>query len=737
MTSQKIETIENTYDYNLDGSHFYINGDINNPIETKKHIGASSYKPHLFFRLDEKKYSHENLLKLLNYIKESFKKTKVTIETLNISNDYYVDILTANHDNIKIEYETIKFEFLFTGNKKHIINFKKYYKSSDNFENINNFEIIKQDIYNLFFDTTINEIDNKIDESFILNRKIEFNNKILAREEQNRIIKAKREYDNNNLHILDYHFFINENRKGYEIILPKNLSDIHYNLIETTTKEFLEITKNKLIDKINNECNSKLDSIKNRHNKGYINSKDYYELKNEIENKNIDDLEYETNNFNENNFINRDRIVSNFYFSVTQDIMFSFKKLINIPTQETKIVMPVIKKEIVQETKKTIVDNFKSDTIYYNLNGNIFNPTTKQITVLKDVDKTYKANKYVPYTLKSTFLIKDKIKAPEKMKIEGENSFKDIYENFLKQFQNNMESLSKNDNRIDKIEIKQTFNSFLQCEVKQFIITFIDKNNKYKTFKSEIKKEIYDNLKKEIYVILNYFIEVGKINEYIYTDKIDYTKIKIESSFAVTYFHNLNHVKKDGLEIEINLGSKIDKNEIYFYELIKNNYQSFESKKMYKITEDNSKTDTVWVFKIETDKLYSDNYNNNRLNLINEIKNKCENFSFNNLLELEYKKLEQKNIVPIKSKNDLLIEKIEADKKYIKKINNQFVESDILEYSSKKILTKSELMKLSHKLAKTFEGDYKACLSLAMKQIYQEQKILKLELQKLDTKKAA
>lgn len=719
MTNQKIETIENTYDYNLDGSHFCINGDINNPIETKKHIGAANYKPHLFFRLDDKKYSHENLLKLLNYIKESLKKTKVTIETLNISNDYYVDILTANLDNIKIEYETIKFEFLFTGNKKHIINFKKYYKSSDNFENINNFEIIKQDIYNLFFNTTINEIDNKIDDDFILNRKIEFNNKIIARKEQERVIKAKREYDNNNLHIkeLDYHFFINENRKGYEIILPKNLSDIHYNLIETTTKEFLEITKNKLIDKINNQCNSKLDSIKNRHNKGYINSKDYYELKNEIENKNIDDLEYETNNFNENHFINRDRIVSNFYFSVTQDIMFSFKKLINIPTQETKIVMPVIKKEIVQETKKTIVDNFKSDTIYYNLNGNIFNPTTKQITVLKDVDKTYKANKYVPYTLKSTFLIKDKIKAPEKMKIEGENSFKDIYENFLKQLQNNMESLSKNDNRIDKIEISQKYNSKIKAEVKSFNICYLDKNNRYKYFIKEIKKEIFDNLKKEIYIILNHFVEASKINEYIYTDKIDYTKIKIESSFAATYFHNLNHIKKDGLEIEINLGSKIDKNEKYFYELIKNNYQSFDSKKMYKIIEDNSKTDTVWVFKIETDKLYSDKYNNNRLNLINEIKNKCENFSFNNLLELEYKKIEQKIMNPI-----------------IKIETKQDIKPSVIE---NKLLNRSELMKLSHKLAKTFEGDYKACLSLAMKQIYQEQKILKLELQKLDTKKAA
>lgn len=712
MTNQ---TNEQTLNYSSDGSFFNFEGDTN-IIETKKHIGASNYKPHLFFRLDDKKYSHENLLKLLNYIKESFKKTKVTIETLNISNDYYVDILTTNHDNIKIEYETIKFEFLFTANKKHIINFKKYYKSSDNFENINNFEIIKQDIYNLFFDTTINEIDNKIDESFILNKKIEFNNKIIAREEQNRIIKAKREYDNNNLHIkeLDYHFFINENSKGYEIILPKNLSDIHYNLIETTTKEFLGITKNKLIDKINNECNSKLNSIKNRHSKGYINSKDYYYLKNEIENKNIDDLEYETNNFNENHFINRDKIVSNFYFSVTQDIMFSFKKLINIPTQETKIVIPIIKKEIVQETKKTIIDNYQSDTIYYNINGNIFNPTTKQITVLKDVDKTYKANKYVPYKLKSTFVIKEKIKIDEK-KLFLESKTKEIYETFLKQFQNNIESLSKN--TIDKIEIKQSFNSFLQYEVKQFIISFIDKNNKYKTFKNEIKKEIFDNLKKEIYVILNHFIEVDKINEYIYTDKINYTKIKIESSFAATYFHNLNHIKKDGLEIEINLGSKIDKNEIYFYELIKNNYQSFESKKMYKITEDNSKTDIVWIFKIEIDKLYSDNYNNNRLNLINEIKNKCENFSFNNLLEIEYKKLEQKIMNPI-----------------INIGTKQDIKPSVIE---NKLLSRSELMKLSHKLAKTFEGDYKACLSLAMKQIYQEQKILKLELQKLDTKKAA
>ena len=715
MINKTNETIENTYDYNLDGSHFYINGDINNPIETKKHIGASNYKPHLFFRLDEKKYSHENLLKLLNYVKESFKKTKVTIETLNISNDYYVDILTTNHDNIKIEYETIKFEFLFTANKKHIINFKKYYKSSDNFENINNFEIIKQDIYNLFFDTSINEIDNKIDDDFIMNRKIEFNNKILAREEQNRIIKAKEKYNSENLHIkeLNYHFYINDNK----IFLPENLETKHRVLIE-------KFINDKLETKLDENLKSDMKYISTA-NKTYYNEKQK------------ESISY----FKKNNYISYHYIKLNSFHSLGY-IMYDFKKLI-LPEikQETKVINPLIKKvstatkkEIAQETKKTILDNFESDTIYYNANGNIFNPTTKKITVLKDVDKNYKANKYVPYSLKSTFLIKEKIKIDEK-KLFLEPKTKEIYETFLKQFQNNIESLSKN--TIDKIEIKQSFNSFLQCEVKQFIITFIDKNNKYKTFKSEIKKEIFDNLKKEIYIILNHFVEASKINEYIYTDKIDYTKIKTESSFTATYFHNLNHVKRDGLEIEINLGSKIDKNEIYFYELIKNNYQSFESKKMYKITEDNSKTDTVWVFKIETDKLYSDNYNNNRLNLINEIKNKCENFSFNNLLELEYKKLEQKNIVPIKSKNDLLIEKIEADKKYIKKINNQFVESDILEYSSKKILTKSELMKLSHKLAKTFEGDYKACLSLAMKQIYQEQKILKLELQKLEVKKAA
>lgn len=699
MANQKNETIENTYDYNLDGSHFYINGDINNPIETKKHIGASNYKPHLFFRLDEKKYSHENLLKLLNYVKESFKKTKVTIETLNISNDYYVDILTANLDNIKIEYETIKFEFLFTGNKKHIINFKKYYKSSDNFENINNFEIIKQDIYNLFFDTTINEIDNKIDDDFIMNRKIEFNNKILAREEQNRIIKAKEKYNSENLHIkeLNYHFYINETNKAYEIIFPENLQLKHRQLITETFNEFLKID-------LKSEIKKQTEYIPLSTSKEYLQHKT---------------KEIETQ-FNKVNFINYDKISINMFFKA-QDIMFSFKKLISIPKQETKVINPLIekvstatKKEIVQETKKTILDNFQQDTIYYNINGNIFNPTTKEITVLKDVDKTYKANKYVPYSLKSTFLIKEKIKIDEK-KLFLEPKIKGIYETFLKQFQNNIESLSKN--TIDKIEIKQGFNSFLQCEVKQFIITFIDKNNKYKTFKSEIKKEIFDNLKKEIYIILNHFVEASKINEYIYTDKIDYTKIKTESSFTATYFHNLNHVKRDGLEIEINLGSKIDKNEKYFYELIKNNYQSFESKKMYKITEDNSETDTVWVFKIETDKLYSDNYNNNRLNLINEIKNKCEIFSFNNLLELEYKKLEQKIINPI----------INIETK-------QDIKASILET---KLLTKSELMKLSHKLAKTFEGDYKACLSLAMKQIYQEQKILKLELQKLETKKAA
>lgn len=702
MINKTNETIENTYDYNLDGSHFYINGDINNPIETKKHIGASNYKPHLFFRLDEKKYSHENLLKLLNYIKESFKKTKVTIETLNISNDYYVDILTANLDNIKIEYETIKFEFLFTGNKKHIINFKKYYKSSDNFENINNFEIIKQDIYNLFFDTTINEIDNKIDNDFIMNRKIEFNNKILAREEQNRIIKTKEKYNSENLHIkeLNYHFYINETNKAYEIIFPENLQLKHRQLITETFNEFLKID-------LKSEIKKQTEYIPLSTSKEYLQHKT---------------KEIETQ-FNKVNFINYDKISINMFFKA-QDIMFSFKKLISIPKQETKVINPLIekvstatKKEIVQETKKTILNNFESDTIYYNANGNIFNPTTKKITVLKDVDKNYKANKYVPYTLKSAFLIKDKIKAPEKMKIEGENSFKDIYENFLKQFQNNLESLSKNDNRIDKIEISQKYNSNIKTEVKSFNICYLDKNNRYKYFIKEIKKEIFDNLKKEIYVILNYFVEAGKINEYIYTDKIDYTKIKTESSFTATYFHNLNHVKRDGLEIEINLGSKIDKNEKYFYELIKNNYQSFESKKMYKITEDNSKTDTVWVFKIETDKLYSDNYNNNRLNLINEIKNKCENFSFNNLLELEYKKIEQKIMNPI-----------------IKIETKQDIKPSVIE---NKLLNRSELMKLSHKLAKTFEGDYKACLSLAMKQIYQEQKILKLELQKLDTKKAA
>lgn len=33
-------------------------------------------------------------------------------------------------------------------------------------------------------------------------------------------------------------------------------------------------------------------------------------------------------------------------------------------------------------------------------------------------------------------------------------------------------------------------------------------------------------------------------------------------------------------------------------------------------------------------------------------------------------------------------------------------------------MTKSNIMKAAHKLAKTFSGDYRACLALAMKEVY-------------------
>lgn len=37
-------------------------------------------------------------------------------------------------------------------------------------------------------------------------------------------------------------------------------------------------------------------------------------------------------------------------------------------------------------------------------------------------------------------------------------------------------------------------------------------------------------------------------------------------------------------------------------------------------------------------------------------------------------------------------------------------------------MTKAEIFKAAHKLAKTFEGNYKACFALALKQVYATQK---------------
>ena len=53
MTNQKNETNEQTLNYSLDGSFFNFEGETKEH-ETKKHIGAANYKPHLFFRLDDK-----------------------------------------------------------------------------------------------------------------------------------------------------------------------------------------------------------------------------------------------------------------------------------------------------------------------------------------------------------------------------------------------------------------------------------------------------------------------------------------------------------------------------------------------------------------------------------------------------------------------------------------------------------------------------------------------------------
>jgi hypothetical protein len=44
------------------------------------------------------------------------------------------------------------------------------------------------------------------------------------------------------------------------------------------------------------------------------------------------------------------------------------------------------------------------------------------------------------------------------------------------------------------------------------------------------------------------------------------------------------------------------------------------------------------------------------------------------------------------------------------------------EVITSKKLTKSEIFKAAHKLAKTFEGNYKACFALALKQVYATQK---------------
>ena len=44
------------------------------------------------------------------------------------------------------------------------------------------------------------------------------------------------------------------------------------------------------------------------------------------------------------------------------------------------------------------------------------------------------------------------------------------------------------------------------------------------------------------------------------------------------------------------------------------------------------------------------------------------------------------------------------------------------EVITSKKLTKSEIFKAAHKLAHTFEGNYKACFALALKQVYASQK---------------
>ncbi len=42
-------------------------------------------------------------------------------------------------------------------------------------------------------------------------------------------------------------------------------------------------------------------------------------------------------------------------------------------------------------------------------------------------------------------------------------------------------------------------------------------------------------------------------------------------------------------------------------------------------------------------------------------------------------------------------------------------------------MTKSEIFKAAHKLAKSFEGDYRACFALALKEVYSKKPVSALE----------
>lgn len=62
-----------------------------------------------------------------------------------------------------------------------------------------------------------------------------------------------------------------------------------------------------------------------------------------------------------------------------------------------------------------------------------------------------------------------------------------------------------------------------------------------------------------------------------------------------------------------------------------------------------------------------------------------------------------------------------------KKISNVTWELNEIEYiiETNANMSKSDIFKLAHRLAKTFEGDYKACLSMALKEVYSKIKSLK------------